>query len=519
MGFGNFINGASSFGIPLMGGNYSIPSRNAQVIIVDPRGLAPRGTSGTFFDTIQEALNSIGTGEGSTIFLFPATYEENIVVDVPYLTIVGAQFAGYARPDIVGAAAGGVPLTVNAQGFRAQRCRFVGGEADSVVQKGNGFSYEDCVFDGDLTALKCGLRLKPDDVDDSFTASEGTVLGSLFRGSAIGIGFDTAAPAVGVGSSDNLVQGNIFDRNTVDIAALDTGTGLYSCQFTKIIGNQFMDANKAVYIDMLTDAAGAPTQQSGIINLNDFATDGITTTNVKIAGTGFMFISNEDADGIFPGATLGGGVVQGAGPENVSLGFASAYAVIARASITDANPSIINGDVGLAPGTSQGIPPSEINGTSHVNDANVALAQADLQAAYLDAAGRTGGTVVSDVGNQTLAPGLYTSASSIGLTVGDLTLSGGPNDVWIFQAGTTFVQTTGFNMVLAGGARARNVFWQVGTSTTIGANCIAKGSFMSAVSSTIVSGAAVEGRVFAGSNGDVTGAVTVDANTISVPTL
>jgi hypothetical protein len=388
-----------------------------------------------------------------------------------------------------------------------------------VIQRGNGFEYSDCVFDGDLTAAKCGLRLKPSDTDDSLTASEGNVTGNLFRGSAIGIGLDTAAALVGVGSTDNLIASNVFDRNTVDIAALNTGAGVYSCQFTKILSNQFMDANKAVYIDMLTDAAGAPTQQSGIINLNDFATDGITTTNVKIAGTGFMFISNEDANGVYPGAALGAGVVQGAGPANISLGSASTFAVIARAAVTDANPSIINGDVGLAPGTSQGIPPSEINGTSHVNDATVALAQADLQAAYLDAASRTGGTVVSDVGNQTLAPGLYTSATSIGLTVGDLVLDGGPNDVWIFQAGTTFVQTTGFNMVLTGGARARNVFWQVGTSTTIGAGCIAKGNFMSAVSSTIVSGAVIEGRVFAGSNGNVSGAVTVDANTISIPTL
>src|SRR6185295_18730304 len=392
----------------------SVPRFDAidSVFFVDPSFNPIANLGGQrIYNTITEAISAAPAG--STIFVFPGSYDETLVISRDYITLIGAQYAGYARPDILGAASGAVPLTVTGQGFRANHCRFATTAADAVIQRGNGFEYSDCVFDGDLTAAKCGLRLKPSDTDDSLTASEGNVTGNLFRGSAIGIGLDTAAALVGVGSTDNLIASNVFDRNTVDIAALNTGAGVYSCQFTKILSNQFMDANKAVYIDMLTDAAGAPTQQSGIINLNDFATDGITTTNVKIAGTGFMFISNEDANGVYPGAALGAGVVQGAGPANISLGSASTFAVIARAAVTDANPSIINGDVGLAPGTSQGIPPSEINGTSHVNDATVALAQADLQAAYLDAARRTGGTVVSDVGNQTLAPGLYTSATSI----------------------------------------------------------------------------------------------------------
>src|ERR1043166_5280014 len=101
----------------------------------------------------------------------PASYDENVVITKDYVSLVGLLPGGYARPDVVPAA--GVPLTVKGQGFTADHLRFAGTAADSVVQKGNGFVFSDCVFDGDGTAAKAGLRLVPDDVDDSFTASEG----------------------------------------------------------------------------------------------------------------------------------------------------------------------------------------------------------------------------------------------------------------------------------------------------------------------------------------------------------
>lgn len=303
----NFQNGVTSFGIPQIGGGValSVPRFDAvdSVFFVDPSFNQIANFGGPrVYNTITQAINA--APNAATILIFPGSYEETLSVTKDYITLIGAQYAGYARPDILGAASGAVPLTVTGQGFRAVNCRFVGTAADSVLQRGNGFEFVNCVFDGDLTAAKCGLRLKPSDTDDSFTASEGRVAGNLFRSNAIGIGFDTAAALVGVGSTDNLIEGNIFDRNTLDLSSLDTGAGTYSLQFTKILSNQFIDKNKATYIDFTTTNGGAAGDQSGVVNGNYFASDTMTTTKIKAVGTAFTFSGNVITTGIFDGSSL-----------------------------------------------------------------------------------------------------------------------------------------------------------------------------------------------------------------------
>jgi hypothetical protein len=306
MSFTSFPHGVSSFGIPVVGNGISVPNRNGKVLFVDPDGLAPRSFSGRAFKTISDALAQIDGPDGSTIFVFPGTYTENIVITQDYVTIIGAQHAGYARPDI-GALTGTVPLTVSAQGFRAVGCRFFGTASDCVVQNGNGFEYTDCVFDGDLTAAKAGVRLVGALLNGSqthYTASEGVIQNSLFRGNALGVVFDTAAAPVGVGSTDNVIKANTFDRNTQDIVTKDTGTGTYSVQNALIQGNQFVDKNKTNYIDTTTANGGAASDQSGAINGNTFAADSITTTNIAMVGTAFTFSGNFDTVGVVNGSAL-----------------------------------------------------------------------------------------------------------------------------------------------------------------------------------------------------------------------
>ena len=251
--------------------------------------------------TVSAALARAKAGD--TIIVFPGSYNENIVVTLDYITIIGAVTSGYGRPDFVPDS--GVSLTVNAQGFRAQQCRFAGTAADGVQQKGNGFEYNDCVFDGDGTASKAGLRYLPSSTNTHLTASEGKVLNSLIRGNAIGLAFDTGAAPVGVGSTDNLVQGNRFYSNTLDIAAEKTGAaGTYSLQLTDILQNIFADKNKTCYIDMTTNADGAAGDQTGTISGNAFAADAINTTRVKMVGTGFTFAGNFDTVGVVDGSAL-----------------------------------------------------------------------------------------------------------------------------------------------------------------------------------------------------------------------
>jgi hypothetical protein len=206
-----------------------------------------------------------------------------------------------------------------------------------------------------------------------------------------------------------------------------------------------------------------------------------------------------------------------AGQAPVVLGSASTFAVLAGSTVTSTGDTTVNGDLGLSPGTAvTGFPPGVVNGAIHAGDAVAAQAQLDLTTAYNDAAGRTVGaiTVAGNLGGQTLTPGLYKSTSSLEISSGDLTLDaqGDANAVFIFQMGSTLTTTVGRQVILSGGAQAANIVWQVGSSATLGTTSGFKGNILALASITVTTGAAVEGRLLARN-----GAVTLDANTITIP--
>ena len=200
-----------------------------------------------------------------------------------------------------------------------------------------------------------------------------------------------------------------------------------------------------------------------------------------------------------------------AGPPAVGLGTATSFAVLAGGGITNTGPTTINGDAGTYPTTTEtGFGSVTLTGTNHAGDAVTQGAKTDLITAYNTAAG-SGPTipVVGNLGGQTLVPGVYNSASSLGLT-GALTLSGGSTDVWIFQAGSTLTTASGSSVVLIGGAQSCNVFWQIGSSATIGTGSAFKGTIIALTSITVTTGATIDGRALARN-----GAVTLDTNTIT----
>lgn len=258
------------------------------------------------FRTIARAYAACVSGRGDVIRVMPGSYDENLVISKDYVNLVGAVPGRYGWPDIVPST--GVALTVNAQGFTCGHCRFASTDDDVIVQRGNGFIYEQCVFDGDGNGVGDALvHLLPSDTDDSYTASEGLIRACLFRGSGgLGLIFDTgAAPAVGVGVTDCLIDGNIFVGNTgIDIVTADAGGGVYSVQQTIISNNRFEDKNKTTYIDLTTANGGAASDQTGSIMGNWFAADAITGTEVKMSGTGFTFAGNYDTVGIVDGSGL-----------------------------------------------------------------------------------------------------------------------------------------------------------------------------------------------------------------------
>jgi hypothetical protein len=204
--------------------------------------------------------------------------------------------------------------------------------------------------------------------------------------------------------------------------------------------------------------------------------------------------------------------------EFVALGAAGSFAILAGSTVTNTGPTILNGDLGVSPGTAvTGFPPGSVNGSIHAGDSDAALAKLALTTAYNDAAGRSTApiTVAGNLGGMTLAPGLYKSGESLEISSGDLTLDakGDANGAFVFQMGSTLTTTVGRKIILSGGAKATNVYWQVGSSATLGVSSIFKGNILADQSITLETGATMEGRALTR-----IGAVTLDSNTVTVPT-
>ncbi|MDB6037213.1 MAG: hypothetical protein JWM99_1054 [Verrucomicrobiales bacterium] len=216
-----------------------------------------------------------------------------------------------------------------------------------------------------------------------------------------------------------------------------------------------------------------------------------------------------------------------AGQLPVELGAADQFAILAGSEITSIPTSAIKGDVGLSPAARSkivGLTPVEVNGTIFAADQGGAIAalltraKGDLTTAYNDAAGRTLAPVDvanADLGGRTLAPGLYKSSGTLALT-GTLTLDAGGDSTafFIFQIASKLTTAPGSEVVLSGGASAANIFWQVGTSATLGTTTLFKGTILADQSVSLATGARLEGRAMAR-----IAAVTLDANTITNPSV
>ena len=200
----------------------------------------------------------------------------------------------------------------------------------------------------------------------------------------------------------------------------------------------------------------------------------------------------------------------------VALNSTSTFAILAGSGITNTGSTTVTGNMGLSPGSSiGGFPPGILVGTEHIDDSEAAQAKLDLTAAYNDAAGRTATDMVAlsgNIGGLTLTPGLYKSTSSLAISSGDLTFDakGNPNAIFIIQIASTLTTTSGRMVILAGGASASNIFWQVGSSATFGTTSVFKGTIMAMQSITFNTGATLDGRALAR-----TGAVTMAGNTIT----
>ncbi len=218
----------------------------------------------------------------------------------------------------------------------------------------------------------------------------------------------------------------------------------------------------------------------------------------------------------------------GLGPLPLNLGQAGGFAILTKSGITDVYASAVTGDVGTSPitGAALLLTCGEVSGKVYTVDAAGPLpctitdpsrltgAVGDMEFAYDDAAGRKfpdhTELGAGEIGGLTLAPGLYKWATGVKITT-DVTLSGGPTAVWIFQVAGTLNQANATRVTLVGGALAKNVFWQVAGAVTIGTTAHFEGVALGKTMIAVNTGASVTGRLLAQT------AVTLQMNAITQP--
>jgi hypothetical protein len=201
----------------------------------------------------------------------------------------------------------------------------------------------------------------------------------------------------------------------------------------------------------------------------------------------------------------------------INLGTSATYGALAGTTLTNTGATNITGDIGVSPGSSitgMGSAPGSNTGATNDNNAAALMAKNDLTTAYNNAAGLTPTTSgLGELSGLSLVPGVYSGGALALSNNGTLTLAGtSANSIWVFQAASTLTIGSATHIVFSGGASACNVFWQVGSSATIGTSAQFAGTVLASASITAQTGATISGRLLAS-----TAAVTLDTNTITVP--
>lgn len=224
-----------------------------------------------------------------------------------------------------------------------------------------------------------------------------------------------------------------------------------------------------------------------------------------------------------------------AGPAAVNLGSADNFVILAKSGISTTGSTAITGDIGVSPIAATAITgfgltmhssntystSARVTGNVYAADyaaptpATMTTAVSDMETAYTDAAGRTLPTATElgagNIGGMTLTPGLYKWSTNVTIPT-DLTLSGGADDVWIFQIAQNLTISSATDVILSGGAQAANIFWQVAGQTTLGTTSVFNGNILDQTAIVMNTGATLNGRALAQT------AVTLDSNTVTEPT-
>jgi hypothetical protein len=313
----------------------------------------------------------------------------------------------------------------------------------------------------------------------------------------------TVVSVIPLGGATGVCQGAVVTATfskAMNPATITTGTFKLAAGTTPVVGTVSMDSTDTI-------ATFKPTSP---LALNTQYTATITTAAQDQFGNGLA----ADFTWMFTTATTAC-----AGP--IAFGTPGCgFGILAGSTVTNtstvAAPTNVTGDVGVWAGTAiVGFPPGTLTGTLHSGDAVAQTAQGQLTTAYNTAAGKPVGThLPPDIGGSTLFPGVYTTVAqpSLGIT-GNLTLDaqGDSTAVWIFQIGSTLITAAG-QVKLQNGALPQNVFWQIGSSATLGTGTTMAGNLMANQSISLNTGVTLNGRALAS-----IGAVTLISDTVNVP--
>ena len=358
---------------------------------------------------------------------------------------------------------------------------------------------------------------------------------------------DTAGHALASNKVWTFTTGAILDTTAPTVSYTTPASGATAVAINGIITATFSESMDPATISAatftLTDIAAQPV--AGTVSLAGVGTTAVFTPNSNLVASSMYTatITTGVADLAVPANTMAANFVWtfttgtgvAAGPTPVILGTAANYVILAKSGVSTVPTSAVTGNLGVSPIDSTAITgfslvadpsnqfstSSQVTGKLYAADytsptpANLTTAVSDMETAYTDAAGRAAD--VSElgagiIGGLTLAPGVYKWSTSVTIPT-DVTLSGGPNDVWIFQVAGDLTMAGATTVVLSGGARPKNINWQVagGAGVTLGAGAHLEGIVLAKTGINLGSTASVNGRLLAQT------AVTLISNTVTQP--
>lgn len=362
-----------------------------------------------------------------------------------------------------------------------------------------------------LASGACGSSTKPKSTT-SGTAT-GSSTGSIAAGAAGAVGAVGAVGATGVTSA---TMPSIASTNPVDGA-----TGVAVNRSVTITFNQGMDPNTITANTFTVSPSSGVVKYDPLLHVATFTPNtnfGSNTTFTAQVGPGVKDANQNSLPQVMWHFTTG--ATSAAGPAPVLLGSAGDYVILAQSAITNVTGSAVTGNLGISPAAATYVTGFALsadatntfaNSSSVVGKvyaatyapptpANLTTAVGWMQTAYTDAAGRVTPDFTElgsgNIGGKNLVPGLYKWSTSVTIPT-DVTLSGGANDVWIFQIAGDVVVSAAKKVILVGGAQPKNIFWQLAGQMTVGTTAHMEGVVLSKTAITLNTTASINGRLLA----------------------